>query len=720
MADRYDAVDDCVEATINRVGHHIILGVPLGLGKPNQLINAFFRRARADTSLKLHIVTALSLEVPEPGSDLERRFLSPFLDRVFGGYEALEYMQALRKGTMPENITVSEFYFKSGSMLNVPYAQQNYISSNYTHVSRDLIDMGVNVLAQLVARQNVDGQEAFSLSCNSDVTLDILPEVARVRAEGRPMVLIGQVHDDLPFMGNRAQVSADQFDFIVQNPAYNTTLFSTPNAPVTTQDFCIGLNASRLIRDGGTLQIGIGALGDAIVYGCQLRHDQNELYRRVLENLGTAGDANALSQRIGGVEPFDKGLYGCSEMFVNGFRHLIQSGIVKRQVVENIPLQRLLNEERLHPTLKREHLEVLQEEGLIGNPLQAKDIEFLQHWGFLGDDATLSGETLEVLDRKVPADLDAPETRDAIAAFCEGRPLKNGIHMHGAFFIGPRDFYQWLREMPKEENRKICMSSVGHVNRLHQNVELEILQRQHARFINAGLKATLSGAFVSDGLSNGQVVSGVGGQYNFVSMAHELPGARSILCLRSTREKNGEVDSNIVFNYGHTTIPRHLRDVVVTEYGCADLRGKTDQDVVKALLRITDSRFQDDLMRQARAAGKLDPYWLLPEEFRDNTPAKLEAALENARRDGFFPGFPLGTDLTDLEIRLGKALKRLKAKSSDRLAMARDVGEALVERGIPDAALPYLERMDLTEPKGMSERLYRKLLVHELRELNLI
>ena len=85
---------------------------------------------------------------------------------------------------------------------------------------------------------------------------------------------------------------------------------------------------------------------------------------------------------------------------------------------------------------------------------------------------------------------------------------------------------------------------------------------------------TTLGAAISDGLADGRVVSGVGGQYNFVAMAHALPGARSMLCVRSTRRKDGRLSSNIVTSYGHCTIPRHLRDIAITEYGIADLRGR--------------------------------------------------------------------------------------------------------------------------------------------------
>src|ERR1700674_2926113 len=116
------------------------------------------------------------------------------------------------------------------------------------------------------------------------------------------------------------------------------------------------------------------------------------------------------------------------------------------------------------------------------------------------------------------------------------------------------------------------------------------------------MMATLLGAVISDGLDDGRVVSGVGGQYNFVSQAFALNDARSIITLKSTHEAGGKTVSNMRWSYGHETIPRHLRDIVVTEYGVADLRGKADQDVVAAMLSISDSRFQPELLRQAKDA----------------------------------------------------------------------------------------------------------------------
>lgn len=75
------------------------------------------------------------------------------------------------------------------------------------------------------------------------------------------------------------------------------------------------------------------------------------------------------------------------------------------------------------------------------------------------------------------------------------------------------------------------------------------------------LVATALGAAVSDALEDGRVVSGVDGQYDFVTMAHALRDGRSVLMLRSSRAGAESPRSNIPWSYGHTTIPRHLRDV---------------------------------------------------------------------------------------------------------------------------------------------------------------
>ncbi len=130
------------------------------------------------------------------------------------------------------------------------------------------------------------------------------------------------------------------------------------------------------------------------------------------------------------------------------------------------------------------------------------------------------------------------------------------------------------------------------------------------------------------------MVSGVGGQYNFVAQAFALQGARSLLTVEATRQAGAKVLSNIRWAYGHQTIPRHLRDVTVTEYGVADLRGKSDADVIAAMLAVTDSRFQGELARQAQDAGKLPKNFEIPADKRENFPERIKAALEAGARSG--------------------------------------------------------------------------------------
>src|ERR1700747_3303818 len=108
---------------------------------------------------------------------------------------------------------------------------------------------------------------------------------------------------------------------------------------------------------------------------------------------------------------------------------------------------------------------------------------------------------------------------------------------------GPKSFYRALREMPPEEIARIRMTAVSFTNELYGDEERKRAGRIDARFVNNTMMATLLGAAVSDGLDNGQVVSGVGGQYNFVAQAFALSGARSILALEATRRAGAKVQS---------------------------------------------------------------------------------------------------------------------------------------------------------------------------------
>jgi len=618
MMDRaYEAV---VDQAIERLGKHLVVGLPLGLGKPNRLVNAFYQRACRDASMQLDIVTALSLDIPQPKHWLEERLMGPIVERLFGkGYPRLDYLIDLESESVPDNVTVTEFYFQSGVALGRPLMQRRYVSSNYTHVARDLVDRGINVCMQLVAGP-VDGR--YSLSCNPDVTLDLVRLVRQ--QEDHPFMTIGQVHPDLPFMHGDAEVEADFFDEIVDTDP-EQRLFALPRAPVALQDHAVGFHASRLMADGGTLQIGIGSLSDALVHSMILRHRYNKRYRKVLEQLGV--DRWKHEER----GEFEQGIYGASEMFMDAFMHLYQAGILKREVFDDIDTQQRVNR----------------------------------------------GESVE--------------------------QAGSGTIMDGGFFLGTRDFYDFLNGLDDDERPRFRMHGVGRINQLYGGSEaLEIAQRRRARFINTCMMVTATGAAVSDGLADHQVVSGVGGQYNFVAMAHAMEDGRSALMLRATRDSRDGTTSNIVWEYPHTTIPRHLRDLVVTEYGIADLRGKTDEECIQALVGIMDARFQDELVARAKKAGKLAGDWRIPDAARRNMPEQLEKVFGSFRDD--FPDYPFGSDFTELERKLIPALRQLKSIAESKPALIRALW-----RGRPGDHQEALERLGLDRPGSLKEKFYARL-----------
>ena len=590
---------------IRDVGTDLVVGLPLGLGKANHIINALYHRAAADRAISLTFFSALTLEKPKPSNLLERRFIAPVIDRLFGGYPDLAYAQALRANALPPNIQVIEFFFLAGRWLHVPFAQQHYISANYTHASSYLLSRGLNVITQLVAKRFVKGEMRYSLSCNTDTTLDLL----RARADGRaPFKLVAQVNSELPFMPGEGDLPASEFSAVLDSAETDFPLFAPPSEPITDTKYAIGLHAAGLVRDGGTLQIGIGQVGDALAQGLIVRHRDNVQFHDIMSRLAPAG-----AKQTG---PFEKGLYGVSEMLFEAFLGLIDAGILKREV--------------------------------------------------------------------------------------------DGVLLHGAFFLGPKSFYRSLREMPPEQLARIQMMPVSFTNQLYGGEDSKRRARVDARFVNNAMMATLMGAVISDGLEDGQVVSGVGGQYNFVAQAFALQGARSILTVEATRRERAGNISNIRWSYGHTTIPRHLRDIIVTEYGVADLRGKSDAEVIGAMLAVSDSRFQSELTRQAKDAGKLPMNFEIPATHRENFPERITAALKPAREAGLLPMFPFGTDFTEIEQLLIPALQLLQdaAHSPQRLAGLLWCG--LWHR--PDAAgVESLARLGLDQPETFAERAYRAL-----------
>jgi acyl-CoA hydrolase len=594
----------------------ISLALPLGLGKANTIVNALVQAALDDPTIQLTIFTALSLERPQPTSELESRLMTPALDRLFGRYPPLQYTDMLHRGTLPPNIHVSEFFLLAGNWLRNDDVQRSYIAANYSDAQEYLVARKPNVIAQLLAR---DEQGNLSLSCNPDLTTDLFD----LRREGKmDFIFAGEINSALPFMSGPSTHATGEVDLLLDNTETDFELFSVPKKPISLSQHATGLHISALVRDGGTLQIGIGSIGDAAAHALILRHQNNLCYRQILAQSPFVGHEEFKQQ-----DTFEQGLYVVTEMLVDGLLRLFLAGVVKRQV--------------------------------------------------------------------------------------------DGAAIHAGFFLDSRSFYQTLREMNDSERAQIQMMPVSFTNTLYSNdlphgatcgdESAKRRARVDARFVNNAMMATLMGAVISDGLDNGQVISGVGGQFDFVSQAFGLPGARSIITLNATRQHQGKTVSNIVWNYAHTTIPRPFKDIVVTEYGVADLRGKSDADTIATMLSITDSRFQDELLQQAKSAGKIADDYRIPDSQRHNTPATIARWLTPYRQNQTLPDFPFGTDFTDTEQRLLPALATLKNMQSSKRQLAKLFWQGM--RSQPDGLTQEcLQRMGLDAPRSWQERLYAGLL----------
>lgn len=720
-ATRYSDVSACVDAILDRIGRDIVVGTPLGVGKPNHILNELVDRAVADPGIDLEIWTALSLSPPDWDSELERRLVEPLSERLFGAYPDLRYDDLLQANELPDNVEVNQFYFQPGKHVRNSQAQQSHYSVNYTHVLRTFIDAEPNLLLQLVGKGERNGTLYYNLGSNPDVSRDLIDWMHdRQDDPDRECMVVGQVTDEMPFMYGEAPVPAPTFDAVLDGDSYRMPLFGTPSEPVSVVDHAIALRVSSLVRDGGTLQIGIGSLGDAIGWALELRHTRPETYRDLVESIDVLEDAPELVAEYGGLDRFEEGLYGATEMFVEAFLHLYACGVLDRAVYDDADIQRLVDAGTVAGGLGPEVLAELLDSGAISAPLDADDVRYLKRWGVFDDEVVWADGDLRLDEATLPTDVSDPAVRETLASRALGDSLDGGAVLHGGFFIGSSGFYEGLRDLSEADRRNLLMRSVQFTNHLYGDEALKRRQRRDARFVNTGMKATVRGGVVSDGLDDGRVISGVGGQFNFVNQAQELDDGRSILMVRSTRGAGRGVESNVVWNYGHLTIPRHLRDIVVTEYGVADLRGKSDAEVIGSMIEIADSRFQDDLVERAKAAGKLPDDWEVPPAYRNNTPAALESAL-GPYHESELPRFPYGTDLTDEELALGRALRTLEDTVQERdLGTLLDSGTLRKTVRVPHEAVPYLERLDLEAPETPRERLLRRVVVLALADSGVI
>lgn len=176
-----------------------------------------------------------------------------------------------------------------------------------------------------------------------------------------------------------------------------------------------------------------------------------------------------------------------------------------------------------------------------------------------------------------------------------GKGIYDGVSVT-TFAFGSPDLYTWL-----DGNHDVAFLPVEIVN------APEVIGANHEMVsINGALAIDIQGQVVADTIGGNQF-SGIGGAEDFVAGAGLELSDRSLICLPSTYEKDGELQSRIVPWFGPgavITTPRHHVDVIVTEYGAAELEGRTVRERGEALAAIAHPQFRDDLLAAAERASK--------------------------------------------------------------------------------------------------------------------
>ena len=115
----------------------------------------------------------------------------------------------------------------------------------------------------------------------------------------------------------------------------------------------------------------------------------------------------------------------------------------------------------------------------------------------------------------------------------------------------------------------------------------------------------------------------------------------------------------------------------------------------------------------AKSNGKLNAGYEIPEAQRHNLPGRIDAALKPWHDEGLLPDFPLGTDFTDDELVIVRALTRLKRSSEHPLELVKMLIGGAMEQLFDQSDVPerYLDRMGLHEAHGLKDKLMRTLFV---------
>jgi len=162
---------------------------------------------------------------------------------------------------------------------------------------------------------------------------------------------------------------------------------------------------------------------------------------------------------------------------------------------------------------------------------------------------------------------------------------------------GSAEFYEWLREEPD-------IFRPDSVDYVHDPAR--IAQMKNVVSINGGVEVDLLGQENAE--SNGhRQLSGTGGQLDFLEGAFRSDGGKGFICMKSTyTRKDGSKKSSITAQITPGSVvsaPRALVQYVATEYGVANLAGKTVPDRARSLIAIAHPDFREELTQAAISAG---------------------------------------------------------------------------------------------------------------------
>jgi acyl-CoA hydrolase len=156
--------------------------------------------------------------------------------------------------------------------------------------------------------------------------------------------------------------------------------------------------------------------------------------------------------------------------------------------------------------------------------------------------------------------------------------------------VGTRPLYDYIHDNPSA-----VLLDIAYVN----NPGI-IARNPKVTAINSAVEVDLTGQVCADSIGS-RIISGVGGQMDFIRGASISPGGKPIIALPSrTKAGKSRLVAQLTPGAGVVTTRAHVH-FVVTEYGAADLAGKTLHERARALINIAHPEDREELTRTWRS-----------------------------------------------------------------------------------------------------------------------